>query len=258
MLPPSYKKIKKLSSLSVVFPAFNDQYSIPILLERVSLILPIISTKYEVIVVNDGSSDQTKEVLSELSKKYKYLKVINHKKNLGYGGAIRSGFKTAIMDYVFYTDGDMQYDVLEIHKLINQLTPTTDFVTGYKLNRSDLFYRKFLGNLYAFLNRKFFTIRIRDVNCDFRLFKKSILKSFNLEVDSGAFDLEFIKKVEEGGFEIREVGVNHYPRPFGSSQALRPHHLYISIRDVFKITFGQIGTSFSKNLKKSKISKVII
>ena len=150
------------------FPAYNDAPSLPGLVEATFEVLRANVADYEVIVVNDGSRDNTGEVLEELRRKHApRMRVVTHKKNRGYGGALRSGFAAARKEWVFYTDGDGQYDVREIHRLLAELKPNIDLVNGYKVKRADAWYRIWIGAFYRRAMRWVFRLSIRDVDCDF-------------------------------------------------------------------------------------------
>ena len=191
------------------------------------------SSDYEVIVVNDGSSDATAIVLEKLATHFApRMIVVTHEMNRGYGGALRSGFETATKDLVFYTDGDGQYDVRELHKLLDLITPETGLVNGYKLERNDPQHRILIGSLYNALSRALFRIRIRDVDCDFRLVRRELLEQIKLTSTSGTICVELIRKLELSGCRVVETGVHHYPRLHGSSQFFR-------IRSLLK-TLGQL------------------
>ncbi len=140
--------IKTDHGISVFFPAFNDAGSIEYLVGTALEILPTLTNDYEVIVVNDGSTDSTAAVLEELSRKDPQVRIIHHERNLGYGAALRTGFRQARKDLVFYTDGDGQYDVRELATLRHLLTDQVDVVNGYKMKRSDANTRKVLGAIY--------------------------------------------------------------------------------------------------------------
>src|SRR3990167_238317 len=166
--------LNKKLSISVFFPCYNDAGTIASMVELATLTLKKLAGDFEVIVVDDGSSDASREILKELASKNKYLKLVFHEKNRGYGGALISGFKNATYDYVFYTDGDFQYDVSEIELLVKKLSPNVDVVQGYKIKRHDPWYRILIGDLYNFAVKLAFAIRIRDVDCDFRLIRRNV------------------------------------------------------------------------------------
>lgn len=226
--------MKRLTSLSVVFPAFNDEQMIPLLVKKTEKLLPRICDDYEIIVVNDGSSDGTAKALSRLGKQIHSLRVITHQHNLGYGATILRGFVEAKKSFIFYTDGDGQYDVEELPKLVRALDENTDMVAGYKFRRFDPWYRLLLGNAYNRLVKTLLQLRVRDVDCDFRLFKKEILKGVKFSLSSGLFDAEFMMKLENKKINIKEVAVHHYPRRFGNSQFFSFKHITKSLWDLGK------------------------
>ena len=212
----------KFSSLSVFFPAYNDAPSLPRLLEKTFATLGQYASDYEVIVVNDGSQDKTGEVLEQLAKQYAPdLRIVTHEQNRGYGGALRSGFAAARKDFVFYTDGDSQYDVTELPLLLERMGPKTGLVNGYKLERHDPAHRIWIGSLYNFCARLLFRIRIRDIDCDYRLIRRELLDKIHLTSTSGTICVELVRKLELSGWQVEEVGVHHYERLYGRSQFFR-------------------------------------
>ena len=212
---------KPLSYLTVFFPAYNDEKTIGDLVHKAFRILPNVAERYEVIVINDGSADNTKSVLRQLSQKYKNFKIVTHSQNRGYGGALKSGFKSARGDFIFYTDGDGQYDVLELPKLVEKMDSQVDLVNGYKIERHDSPLRIILGELYALWVRLLLGIRFADVDCDFRLLRRRILRKISLTRNSGAICAEILAKIQKTKGVIASVPVHHYPRKFGNSQFFR-------------------------------------
>ncbi len=217
--------MKKLKSLTIFFPAYNDEGSIALLVTKAYQIAWQIASSYEVIVVNDGSTDNTHKVLKKLKLIYSNLKIINHRKNRGYGGALISGFLNSSKEWVFYTDGDGQYDPSEITKLVDKVAEDADVINGYKLERGDNFLRKFIGAAYNLLLHKLYDLPISDVDCDFRLIKGKFLKKFDAVSTSGMFPLELVLKLHREGARFSEVGVHHYRRLYGKSQFFSVKHL---------------------------------
>ncbi len=205
-------------SISAFFPAYNDAGTIPSMVIAVDMTLRAITDDYEIIVVNDGSSDYTADVLEELKRSYPNLKVVHHQKNRGYGGALRTGFATASKELVFYTDGDAQYDPREITLLLEAMGPEVDVVNGWKLKRSDPLHRVVIGKLYHWTVRTAFGLKVRDTDCDFRLFRRYVFDKVQLERNSGVICVEMMKKVQDAGFSIAQVPVSHYHRAYGHSQ----------------------------------------
>ncbi len=205
-------------SISVFFPAYNDGGTIPSMVLTALMTLRELADDYEVIVVNDGSGDYTAQVLEELASRYPELRVIHHEQNRGYGGALRTGFSSATKDLIFYTDGDAQYDPREMARLYEVWNDGLDFINGYKINRSDPLHRVIIGRFYHWTVKLAFGLRLRDVDCDFRLMRRSIFDQVHLKFDSGVICVELMKKVQDTGFRIAEVPVSHYHRAYGKSQ----------------------------------------
>ena len=216
------KESRQLPSISAVFPAYNDGGTIASMVAAAWIALNQVTDNYEIIVVNDGSSDYTAAMLDEISARYPELRVITHPSNQGYGAALRTGFSVASKDWVFYTDGDSQYNPLELVNLVGALREGVDVVNGYKLTRNDSWMRIVIGRAYHYLVKFLFGIHIRDVDCDFRLIPRHILEEIELKSVSGAICLELVKKIEDAGYVFAEVPVNHYSRKYGVSQFFVP------------------------------------
>lgn len=208
----------KPPSISVFFPAYNDERSIATLVRHALEVLPALTDDYEVIVVNDGSADQTAEVLRVLASEYNHLRVVTHEKNSGYGAALRSGFAAARKDLIFYTDGDLQYDVRELPMLFALFDDGCDIVNGFKNKRSDRLNRKLAGGFYNRLMRLLFALPISDVDCDFRLMRRRLVQSLELTSKSGSICVELVYKLKKAGARFRETAVTHHERPYGKSQ----------------------------------------
>ena len=231
------KCVKKFS-ISVFFPVYNDEETIPELVANVTPILKSLTNDYEVILVEDGSPDNSAKVVDKLSKKYENVRTIHHEKNKGYGGALKTGIYNSTKDLIFYTDGDGQYDVREITKLI-PLIDDADVVNGYKIKRSDAFHRKVLGGLYNRGARILFNIKLKDIDCDFRLFRRKVFKDIILHSNSGVICVELVKKIEQKGFKIKEIPVHHYSRGHGTSTFFNSKRI---IRSLFM--FGKLWVKF--------------
>lgn len=215
----------RLSSVSAFFPCYNDANTIPLLVKSVEATLREITDDYEVIVVNDASTDDSARVLEELRGEVPSLRVIEHTKNQGYGGALRSGFLGAAKDYVFYTDGDGQYDPRQLTRLLDLAGPEVDLVQGYKRNRADSVARTVVGRVYARAVQFAFGLPVRDVDCDFRLIRRSLLERCDLRASSGGICAELVRGLTDAGARIVEVEVDHHPRRHGRSQFFRPRRI---------------------------------
>lgn len=227
---------EKFPSLSVFFPAYNDAPSLPALIAGTFAVLEAHVADYEVIVVNDGSQDRTGAVLEELRAAHApFLRVVTHARNLGYGGALRSGFQAATREFVFYTDGDGQYDPGELPSLLALAGSSTGLVNGYKLERHDPRHRVWIGSLYNFCARLLFRIRIRDIDCDYRLIRRELLDRIQLTSTSGTICVELVRKLELSGWQVEEVGVHHYPRLHGRSQFFRLRSLAVTFFQLLRL-----------------------
>jgi glycosyltransferase involved in cell wall biosynthesis len=195
---------------------------------------------YEVIVVNDGSSDATPAIIDELARTYPHVRAVHHPRNRGYGGALQTGFRSATKDLIFYTDGDAQYDPSELAVLWERLSADADMVNGYKISRSDPLHRIVIGRIYHHIVKTLFGLTVRDVDCDFRLMRRSIFERINLEKTSGVICLEMMKKITDAGFRIAEVPVHHYHRAFGKSQFFNFRRIAKTAVDVLRLWFALV------------------
>jgi len=223
------------AGLSVFFPAYNDSGTIASMVVTAVQTARRLTPDFEVIVVNDGSKDRTATILDELTRLYPELRIVQHDRNRGYGGALRSGFDAARKELIFYTDGDAQYDAAELELLWRRLTPEVDLVNGYKISRSDPWHRIVIGRLYHHAVKLAFGLRLRDVDCDFRLMRRSIFDKVRLEKDSGVICLEMMKKIHDAGFTMAEVPVHHFHRAYGRSQFFNFRRIGRTAIDVLRL-----------------------
>jgi hypothetical protein len=210
-----------VTNVSAFFPCYNDAGSIGTMVAAVDTALATRIDDYEIIVVNDGSSDNSSAVLAGLRATHPRLIVIEHEANRGYGGALISGFGAASKEWIFYTDGDAQYDASEVTKLIDAARADTDIVQGWKLSRGDTWYRKVIGRVYHHTVKLLFRLHVADTDCDFRLFRRSLIVERPLQSTSGVICVEMMRQFERAGANFVEVPVHHYERPSGRSQFFR-------------------------------------
>jgi glycosyltransferase involved in cell wall biosynthesis len=208
-------------SLTVFFPCYNDAATIGSLVTAADTVASEFTDDYEIIVVDDASTDSSRELLAGLQTRFPRLRLVLHDRNRGYGGALRSGFAHATKDLVFYTDGDAQYDVFELRKLLPIVQDGVDVVNGYKIARSDPAHRVFVGVVYLRLMRLLFNFHVRDVDCDFRVIRRTVFEHVTLHHDSGVICLELVKKIELAGYRFVDFPVHHYHRLHGRSQFFR-------------------------------------
>ena len=233
-------------TISAFFPVYNDAGTVELMVDRLREILPTLTHEYEIIIIDDCSPDDSGKIADQLAKKYKQVRVVHHEKNKGYGGALKSGFAHATKDLVFYTDGDAQYDVRELPRLF-AFIDQYDVVNGYKIRRSDRFYRKLLGGPYNFGVRLLFGLKVRDVDCDFRLMHRKIFNTIELVSNSGMICVEMMKKIQDAGYSIKNVPVNHYSRIYGESQFFKVGRI---ARTLFRLAQLWVGLVLLKKHTK--------
>jgi len=221
--------------LSIFFPAYNDGGTIASLVILAVQVAGRLTPDFEVIVVNDGSTDATRDILDDLARTYPNVRAIHHQRNRGYGAALRTGFAAATKHLIAYTDGDAQYDPAELPVLWDRLTPEADMVTGYKISRSDPWHRVVIGRIYHHTVKFLFRLRVRDVDCDFRLMRREIFDRVKLEKDTGVICLEMMRKIQDAGYRVVEVPVHHYHRLHGRSQFFNFKRVFWTGIDVLRL-----------------------
>jgi glycosyltransferase involved in cell wall biosynthesis len=222
----------KPAGLSVFFPAYNDSGTIASMVIRAVKAASELTPDFEVIIVDDGSADSTADIADELARKYPQVRAVHHPINRDYGAALQTGFRSATKELIFYTDGDAQYDPSELTVLWSQMTADCDLVNGYKISRADPLHRIVIGRVYHYIVSLLFGLKLRDVDCDFRLMRRTIFERINLEKTSGIICVEMMKKIQDAGFRIAEVPVHHYHRAFGRSQFFNFRRLFRTGRDL--------------------------
>jgi len=230
-------------SISAFFPIYNDWGTVGSMVASAVSTLKSLCNRYEVILVDDGSDILTKRMLADVVKHYENVRVVEHERNGGYGAALRTGFREAKYDLIFYTDGDAQYDPQEMSLLLPLMKNDVDIVNGYKIKRSDPFYRVWIGKIYHWVTKMMFGFPIRDVDCDFRLIRKRVFDKVNLESNSGMICVEMITKFHRAGFKFAEVGVHHYFRMSGKSQ-------FFNFKRIFRVGVGLIRLWYKLRVKK--------
>lgn len=221
-------------SVSVFFPAYYDEKNIGKVVDSAVRVLEELKLKdYEVIIIEDGSPDKTAEVADELAVKYPKVRVIHHEKNMGYGATLKDGFLNAKLDYVFYTDGDNQFDLNELKKFV-ALIPYSDIVVGYRKKKQYSLYRKFTSLCYNYLLKLIFDIHFWDIDCAFKLFRSDLFKKININSVDAFIDAEIMLKAKLLDYSVTEIGVMHLPRVDGISTGARPSVIIRTIKEVFE------------------------
>lgn len=236
--------MKKLSSLSVFFPVYNEEENLPHLLEQAERHIPQFADEYELIVVNDGSVDNTRQIAQDLAERNPHIRVVSHPNNLGYGAALRTGFSEAKHDWIFFTDGDLQFDLAELESFL----PFTDeypAIIGYRTTRAEGFARARNAYLFKLFVNLLFRVHVRDIDCAFKLFNREVVAPLKLE-SSGAFiSSELLYKLKKNHVKIKELPVTHYPR-------LRGNPTGANFKVVVKAGIEAISLYLSIKLKRLK------
>ncbi len=232
------KPTLKLKGLSVFFPLYNEEANVEKLVAESLKVFPKVAEKFEIVLVNDGSKDKTREIAKKLEAKYPSVRLVSQR-NKGYGGAVKRGFKEAKYDWVFFSDGDLQFDLNEITKFI-PFAKNNDLVIGYRKVRAEGFKRKLLADTLKVWNRIFlgFPRSIRDIDCAFKLIRKEVIVAASPLVSDGAMvTTEFLLKSYRNGYKFKQIGVNHYKRQFGSSTGSNLKVIFKAVRDTFILSY---------------------
>jgi glycosyltransferase involved in cell wall biosynthesis len=224
----------RVPALSYFFPAHNEEANLEALVEEALGALPAIAERFEIIAVDDGSRDATPAIADRLAAASPgVVRAVHHPTNLGYGAALRSGLRAARYDLVCFTDGDRQFRVADLGVLTERLLrpDAPDVVVGYRLRRADPPIRTIYARLYKLANRVWFGLRVRDVDCACKLFRRSVLDGVRVESGGAFFSAELLIKLRAAGRSVVEVGVPHYPRTAGSPTGAKPSVIWRAVKD---------------------------
>ncbi|MFI4912134.1 MAG: glycosyltransferase family 2 protein [Sedimentisphaeraceae bacterium JB056] len=224
--------------LSVFFPCYNEVGNIARMVADAQRVIPEVSDDYEIIIVNDGSTDGSRELLDDLAGRHEDVKVVHHPTNKGYGSALRSGFEAATKEYVFYTDGDCQFDLSELVGVVELMTTIEggcDIVSCYRSNRSEGFIRKFNAVCWSALIGFMFNMPGKDVDCAFKLYKREIFDTFELKSTGALIDTEILARAVRKGYKIIQMPVKHYPRQYGHATGANPFVILRAFYELFRL-----------------------
>ncbi len=228
----------RVAELSFFFPAHNEEANIEALVDEALGALPALAEKFEIIAVNDGSRDRTAAIADELARKHPdVFRVVHHPTNLGYGAALRSGFHAARYGLIAFIDGDRQFKVADVGRLTKRMAgaDSPDVVVGFRLKRADPPIRRWYARVYRFSNRIFFGVRVRDIDCACKLFKRDSLTPIRVSSGGAFFTAELLIKLRYEGRRLAEVGVPHYARTAGSPTGAKPSVVFRAVRDFWSL-----------------------
>lgn len=225
---------RRVPRLSYFFPAHNEEANLEALVAEALEALPALAETFEVVIVNDGSRDATPAIADRLAAAHPdVVQVVHHPTNLGYGAALRSGFRAARYELIGFTDGDRQFRVADLGWLVERIESqdAPDAVVGFRLRRADPPIRTIYARLYRLANRIFFGLRVRDIDCACKVFRREALEDVRLESGGAFFSAELLIKLRASGRRLAEVGVPHYPRTAGSPTGARPSVIWRAVKD---------------------------
>ena len=228
----------RVARLSYFFPAHNEEANVRGLVDEALGALPAIAETFEIVIVNDGSRDATGAIADELSAAHPdVVRAVHHPTNLGYGAALLSGFRAARYELVAFTDGDRQFHVEDIGRLTARLVEADnpDVVVGYRIKRADPLVRTLYARAYRFANRVWFGLKVRDVDCACKLFRRQALDGIAVESGGAFLSAELLIKLHAAGRTIVEVGVPHFPRTAGSPTGAKPSVVFRAVRDFWSL-----------------------
>lgn len=228
----------RVTGLSYFFPAHNEEANLAGLVAEALEVLPGLAERFEIVIVNDGSRDATQRIADELTAAHPgVVRAVHHVTNLGYGAALRSGFAAARHDVIAFTDGDRQFRVEDLGRILERLAApdAPDVVAGFRIRRADPLVRTLYARAYRLANRIFFGLRVRDVDCACKVFRRGALAGIRVESGGAFFSAELLIKLRAAGRSVVEVGVPHYPRTAGSATGARPSVVFRAIRDFWSL-----------------------
>jgi glycosyltransferase involved in cell wall biosynthesis len=229
---------RRVARLSYFFPAHNEEANLEGLVEEALAALPALADGFEIVIVDDGSRDATPEIADRLAAAHpEVVRAVHHPINLGYGAAIRTGLAEARHELIAFTDGDRQFRAADIGRLTERLAASDapDVVVGYRIRRADPLVRTVYARLYRLANRIFFGLRVRDVDCACKLFRREALAGISVESDGAFFSAELLIKLGVAGRRVVEVGVPHYPRTAGSPTGAKPSVVFRAVKDFWQL-----------------------
>jgi glycosyltransferase involved in cell wall biosynthesis len=218
-------------SVSIVLPAYNEEPNIEQAISEASRAAESLFGEHEIVVVDDGSRDRTAELARAVADRDPRVAVVSHGDNRGYGEALRTGFRHSKLDFVFFTDADLQFDLGELEEFV-QYAGTVDVVAGYRLNRQDPLARRVMAYGWNFLVRVLFYVPVRDIDCAFKLFDRRVLRDVDIESVGAMVNTELMVKLGRAGASVVEVGVTHRPRRAGKARGADPRVILTALREL--------------------------
>jgi len=208
--------MKKLRSLSVFFPVYNEEANLEVLIKQALRIVPTLAHQYELLIINDGSTDASLSIAKKLQSEDAHIKIYSHQSNKGYGEVLKTGIKKSQYEWIFWTDSDLQFDLAELANFVEASTQY-DAIIGYRKKRAEGLKRRLNANLFKIYIDLLFRIHVKDIDCAFKLFKADLLKNLKLNSGSAFTSAEILYRLKKKGVKFKEIAVTHYPRLYGQA-----------------------------------------
>lgn len=236
---------QKLDSLTIFFPCYNEEANVDRVTRAAVEAGKLVTDDLEVIIVNDGSKDRTKELADGLAAEIPEVRAVHNSPNRGYGGALQRGFHESTKKWVFYTDGDGQFDLAELPKLL-PLLKNYDIVSCYRMNRQDPFMRKANAAMWGTLVKSLFNFRVRDIDCAFKLYPRKLFSEIEMKSTGALIDTEILARATKLGYKIGQIGVHHYPRTAGEQTGANIKVIARAFKELFKLRKDIANTGATK------------
>ena len=228
--------MKKIKSISLMFPLYNDKNTVELMIKKSSNILKKLKRKYEIIIVDDGCPQNSGKLAEKTAKKFSNVRIFFHKKNLGYGAALKTGLQKCKNDWIFMVDGDAEYDVNDLPRLF-RATKNCDLVITYRYKKKYNTYRIIISWVYNAILRLIFNIKFRDISTGSRLVSKKLIKNIKLRSNSPFVGAELAIKAGLAGYKVGEIGIHTYPRTFGSGSSVGLKNILLTLKDMVFLFF---------------------
>ena len=235
-------KVKPLKSLTVFFPVFNEEENIPLLIDSASKIIPQLAEDYELIIIDDGSTDKSLNIAQELTRDKKQWRIIAHPKNLGYGEVLKTGIKAAKKEWLFFTDADLQFNLQELTDFL-PYTNQYQAIIGYRVKRAEGFSRSINARLFKTYIDLLFRLHVKDIDCAFKLIKTDLLKNLTLNSGSAFTSSEILYRLKKKKIKFKELPVSHYPRRYGEATGA---NLKVIIKACYEALMTYLNIKFKK------------
>mgnify|MGYP001023496924 FL=1 len=230
--------MNKIKSISLMFPLYKDRSTVKLMIKKSVNVLKKLKKKYEIIIVDDGCPQNSGKLAKEISKKYSNVKVFFHKKNLGYGAALKTGFKKFKNDWIFMIDGDNEYDVNDLFRLV-KASENYDLVITYRYKKKYTTSRILISWIYNAILRLIFNLKFRDISTGSRFVSRKLVKRIKLRSNSPFVGAELAIKAELAGYKVSEIGIHTYPRTFGTGSSVSFKNILLTLKDMF-LLFSRI------------------